>query len=508
MVFPSVVILVVVFILFVLWITSRDPNKDVIHRYEKSINMHTDKTAFHYGIVIDCGSSGSRVFIYYWPPHSGNPHELLKLHQMMDHDNHPVRMKIKPGISSLANRPWNATDYLRPLLDYAASHVPKTRHRETPLFILATAGMRLLTKVNQNAILEDLRVNIPKRYSFHLSPSQVEVISGKQEGIYLWIAINYILGRFDHSRDLHSTPASTVAPIHRKRTVGCIEMGGASMQIAYEVAQNVSLPQDLSVDINLGCDSHNTIHRYKIYVTTFLGVGTVVARQKYLEILLKRNSHSLNKGSRIVDPCLPKDFTDEGAYKHRRYNLKGTGRFRECQRDLLQLLNTTATCKRKPCSLNGKHQPSIDFKNSEFYGFAEFWYSTQDVLRMGASYEGDKMDQMAVDFCSRTWAINKKYYDLGLFPKADSNRLRSQCFKSAWMTTVLHYGLKFPRGYRGLTSALMVNGKEIQWTLGAMLYRTRFMPLRKIRKTTFYTSSKQYTSEAIVNYPQDIRVKV
>ena len=101
MVFPSIVILVVVLIIFVLWITSRDPNKDVIHRYEKWINLHTDKTVFHYGIVIDCGSSGSRVFIYYWPPHSGNPHELLKLHQMMDHDNHPVRMRIKPGDNTI-----------------------------------------------------------------------------------------------------------------------------------------------------------------------------------------------------------------------------------------------------------------------------------------------------------------------------------------------------------------------------------------------------------------------
>ena len=103
-----------------------------------------------------------------------------------------------------------------------------------------------------------------------------------------------------------------------------------------------------------------------------------------------------SKGSRIVDPCLPKDFTDEGMFKKRRYYLKGTGRFRTCQSDLITLLNTTATCKRKPCSLNGVHQPSINFRSSEFYGFAEFWYSTQDVLRMGASYEGDKMDQMAV----------------------------------------------------------------------------------------------------------------
>jgi len=395
-------------------------------------------------------------------------------------------------IATFADKPWNATDYLHPLLDYASSHVPKSKHRETPVFILATAGMRMIPKQKQNAILDDLRVNIPKRYNFHLSPSQVEVISGKQEGIYLWIAINYILGRFDHSDDVSTVPASTVAPIQRKRTVGCIEMGGASMQIAHEVAHNVTLPQDLSVDINLGCDSHNTIHRYKVYVTTFLGIGTVVARRRYLEMLLRRNARSWHKGSRIVDPCLPKDFTDEGMFKKRRYYLKGTGRFRTCQSDLITLLNTTATCKRKPCSLNGVHQPSINFRSSEFYGFAEFWYSTQDVLRMGASYEGDKMDQMAVDFCSRSWAVNQKYYDLGLFPKADKNRLRSQCFKSAWMTTVLHYGLKFPRGYKGLTSALMINEKEIQWTLGAMLYRTRFMPLRDIQQQQLSSSKSSY----------------
>ena len=88
------------------------------------------------------------------------------------------------GIATFADKPWNATDYIHPLLDYASSHVPKSKHRETPVFILATAGMRMIPKPKQNAILDDLRVNIPKRYNFHLSPSQVEVISGKQEGWY------------------------------------------------------------------------------------------------------------------------------------------------------------------------------------------------------------------------------------------------------------------------------------------------------------------------------------
>lgn len=95
-----------------------------------------------------------------------------------------------PGIATFADNPWNATHYLHPLLDYAASHVPKSKHRETPVFILATAGMRLIEKSKQKAILEDLIINIPKRYQFHLSPNQVEVISGKQEGQQIFVLSN------------------------------------------------------------------------------------------------------------------------------------------------------------------------------------------------------------------------------------------------------------------------------------------------------------------------------
>lgn len=52
-----------------------------------------------YGVVVDCGSSGSRVFVYYWPPHNGNPHTLLDIRQMRDRDRVPVVKKIKPGES-------------------------------------------------------------------------------------------------------------------------------------------------------------------------------------------------------------------------------------------------------------------------------------------------------------------------------------------------------------------------------------------------------------------------
>lgn len=51
----------------------------------------------HYGIVIDCGSSGSRLYIYVWPEHSGRENELLQIKQLLDRQGNPVVKKLEPG---------------------------------------------------------------------------------------------------------------------------------------------------------------------------------------------------------------------------------------------------------------------------------------------------------------------------------------------------------------------------------------------------------------------------
>lgn len=158
----------------------------------------TEDPDLNYGLVVDCGSSGSRIFVYFWPRHNGNPHDLLDIKQMRDRNSQPVVKKIKPGISAMADTPEHASDYLRPLLSFAAAHVPVRKHKETPLYILCTAGMRLLPERKQLAILADLVKDLPLEFDFLFSQSQAEVISGKQEGVYAWIGINFVLGRFDH----------------------------------------------------------------------------------------------------------------------------------------------------------------------------------------------------------------------------------------------------------------------------------------------------------------------
>lgn len=46
--------------------------------------------------------------------------------------------------------------------------------------------------------MDDLRVDIPLDFRFMFVNTHAEVITGKQEGVFAWIAINYVLGKFDH----------------------------------------------------------------------------------------------------------------------------------------------------------------------------------------------------------------------------------------------------------------------------------------------------------------------
>uniref|UniRef100_A0A674A9T4 nucleoside-triphosphate phosphatase n=1 Tax=Salmo trutta TaxID=8032 RepID=A0A674A9T4_SALTR len=430
----------------------------------------TSNHNLNYGLVVDCGSSGSRVFVYCWPRHNGNPHDLLDIRQMRDQHRKPVVMKIKPGISTLAKTPEKASDYIHPLLSFAAWHIPKHKHQETPLYILCTAGMRVLPDGQQEALLEDLRTDFPVRFNFLFSDSHVEVISGKQEGVYAWIGINFVLGKFNHVGSERDAVVEVQVPggdqqeaLVRTRTAGVLDMGGVSTQIAYEVPKTEEVAKNLLAEFNLGCDVHRTEHVYRVYVY-LPGLKTSTNLQ---HLLLGQHVGETGE-SPLLDPCVPSDLQDEVGPATRKLHLLGTGDFDNCRQLLQPFLNHT---NKTHSSLNGIYQPPIDYPNSQFYGFSEFYYCTEDVLRMGGDFNSSKYASAAKCYCATQWRTLKKRFDSGLYAShADVHRLKYQCFKSAWMYEVFHTGLPFWS---------MI---EVQWTLGAILYRTCFMPLRDIQQ--------------------------
>ena len=113
-----------------------------------------------------------------------------------------------------------------------------------------------------------------------------------------------------------------------------------------------------------------------------------------------------------------------------------------------------------------------------------------------------KFQEASKEFCSTRWHLSWAKYLQGSFPNSDVERLVTQCFKSVWVTAALHEGLLFPPGYGHLTSAPnTVHGQVVHWTLGALLYRTRFFPLR-YEDTKIYCYKR--TKKMLSLKPEDV----
>lgn len=83
-----------------------------------------------YGVVIDAGSSGSRVRIYSWASSQKGLPDFQQIHQH----------KHKPGISAFSDRLDKLREYIVPFLEEAKQAVPLQKHADTPIYLMATAG--------------------------------------------------------------------------------------------------------------------------------------------------------------------------------------------------------------------------------------------------------------------------------------------------------------------------------------------------------------------------------
>jgi len=104
-------------------------------------------------------------------------------------------------------------------------------------------------------------------------------------------------------------------------------------------------------------------------------------------------------------------------------------------------------------NVNVDNQPEINYNSQDFYGFSEFWYTMQDILKIGGPYTQLTFLNASKNYCDSHWDDIQRWYDPKTYPNANLNRLVLQCFKSAWLYAFLHYGLKFPVDYQRFRSA-------------------------------------------------------
>ncbi|VDP75676.1 unnamed protein product [Echinostoma caproni] len=199
------------------------------------------------------------MFVYTWDVTRDGYANYSSLRLFLDRQGKPLVRKIIPGVSSFHERPSEVRDYFFHLLDIATAEIAREYHTETPLYILATAGMRLLPE--QDIILNEVRAAVRSKYQFRFKDAYVETITGDEEALFGWIAINFILGSFSSSSKSNS-------PTH-----GMLDLGGASVQISFEVSPDQPVPKESSMKFEFFLSDSQETLKYRVYAASYLNYG-------------------------------------------------------------------------------------------------------------------------------------------------------------------------------------------------------------------------------------------
>ncbi|XP_056627541.1 ectonucleoside triphosphate diphosphohydrolase 1 [Triplophysa dalaica] len=402
---------------------------------------------YKYGIVLDAGSSHTSVFIYEWPAEKENNTGMVR-------QTHTCHVKGK-GISSYSTNPEKAGMSLHECMEEAKQKIPVTRHPETPVYLGATAGMRLLKMEDEDAsekVLASVTFSL-KKYPFSFQGARI--ILGQEEGAFGWITVNYL------SDNLRKAMG----------TLGALDLGGASTQITFIPKQEIE-SQDNAIDFRLyGNDYH-------LYTHSFLCFG----KDQVLRLSLAEKFHStLDKtNSTLSDPCFHPGYSSSKKYmdvfdtpciKEKRTSSKdfvhvGVGDWVECQNSVRKVFNASH-CGYSTCSFDGVFQPSVEGKFGAFSAF----YFVMNFLNLTSGTLDDAKLKMK-RYCSTPWKEIVQRY-----PNIPEKYLSEYCFSGTYILTLLEHGYKFTsNNWKDIQFIKKIGDSDAGWTLGYMLNLTNMIP--------------------------------
>ncbi|XP_010017207.1 PREDICTED: LOW QUALITY PROTEIN: ectonucleoside triphosphate diphosphohydrolase 8-like, partial [Nestor notabilis] len=226
-----------------------------------------------YGLVFDAGSMHTALYIYWWPVDKENGTGIVSQVEACT--------AAGPGISSYADDPTGAGASLKPCLDKAMEIIPAEQQRETPTYLGATAGMRLL--------------RYSTAQSQHLHPSHHVLLHWSLgRGWSQWVTPG--AGQCSLTGSWTHLPAEDV--------VGALDLwgfnpGGASTQITF-------LPGTTIEDSSTGALLRLYGTNYSIYTHSYLCYG----QKQALKMLMASLHQASPSTAQISHPCYPRGYEE------------------------------------------------------------------------------------------------------------------------------------------------------------------------------------------------------
>ena len=440
--------------------------------------------------IIDGGSTGSRLHVLEFVLNSTDTECVRRGSARAN-----VPLSAFGRTYETRQEPINATyvaEHLLPAFEYASQVIPPHYHSHTPVRYQATAGMRLLDETEQEAVYDALYEGLMESDTFVFRSMQREdiaTLSGELEGFYGAVAANYLKGTIN--ADLELIMANHEDDHHGP--IGALDMGGSSTQIVF-------LPS-INDDTNTQASSCETTHvdretcheatqaelpsrlnGHDFFATSYLSYGVDQFRERLWTTWVQERQLNMPKDAcdskMIENPCTFKGYQIEW----HGYTLIGTGDAHKCVEQVQQLIPHPE--EPAPDKL-GSHVGGVEHPpvRGKFFAMSLFFF-TLDSLRelshpnreaweaLNLSWPTPSIEELynALDgLCSRTWADDLELiqHDAHSFTRAEV--LPHRCLESVYMVTLLRDGFGFHPESRDITFTFLVDGSEVEWSLGMAL---------------------------------------
>ena len=427
----------------------------------RSAYARTNEVVSPYWIVLDGGSTGSRLHIFEFADGKCRRRGSKKAWTPLSSFGH-----------NNASNNSDVAQHLLPLFQYAAEIIPVQYYNSTVVKYQATAGMRLLDEYVQRQIYHQLYIGLRNDPSFvfhSLQPSDIGTLSGSQEGFYGAVAANYLQGLIDVHLHLQK-------PQHPP--IGALDMGGSSTQIVFlPQSDENSCSFDENDDSNSGggddglvcqeMDFPRRMQEEDFFAVSYLSFGVDQFRERLWDAWIHDEKRELNDNV-IYNPCFFAGYEME----FKGFVLRGTGDAEECQDAILEQLHL-------PQGL-----PKI---RGKFFGMSLYFF-TLDCLR---ELSGDidlhlawptpsieELSQALSTFCGREWTGDLEDIQHTAHIHSRAEILPHRCFESVYLVTLLRDGYGFHPSSRDITFSFHVHQSEVEWSMGMALslYSTHNTP--------------------------------
>ncbi|OJJ49839.1 hypothetical protein ASPZODRAFT_139194 [Penicilliopsis zonata CBS 506.65] len=432
--------------------------------------LDPSKPLIQYVLMIDAGSTGSRIHVYRFNNCGPSPELEDEVFEMTT---------PKPGgsgLSSYKEDAEGAAKSLDPLMEVAMKSVPDEYKKCTPVAVKATAGLRLLGPELSTKILDAVRTRLETVYPFPVVSKEnggVEIMDGSNEGVYAWVTVNYLLGKIGGPDE---TPTAAI-----------FDLGGGSTQIVFqptfEQSKAGGMPEKLAAgDHKYELDFGG--RHFELYQHSHLGYGLMSARETIHKAVVEAKLASSPKDLSWLTNPLPNPCINPGMKKQvnltfaedhplgPKVSVMMTGTHEasaavQCRGLAERILKKDADCKLAPCSFNGVHQPSLakTFAREDAYIFSYF-YDRTFPLGMPESFTIGELHQLASTVCGgqESWDVFE-----GIDGAIAELQDRAEyCLDLNFMLGLLHSGYEMPLS-REVKIAKKIKGNELGWCLGASL---------------------------------------